>query len=107
MPRAGTGNTVRGPNNHPRGPDNGRWHEGKLTDSQGYELVRAGVGALGADSNGYIRKQRVVAAAQSGEEAHHKNRNRADNSRGNVEALPEKKHKALARRPGAGRPRGS
>ena len=73
--------------------NNGRWRGGKKVNAAGYVLVKVPDHPF-ADKNGYVRENRLVAEAIIGrylrpeEIAHHRNGNRADNSKRNIVVIP-------------------
>lgn len=80
------------------GSDNHMWKGGRSVASNGYVLIRVGVGHHLADSRGYAYEHRLVAERmlgrrlQGGEEVHHVDRNRQNNAPENLEVLLDLEH---------------
>lgn len=80
------------------GPENNNWRGGRLIASNGYVLIRVGVGHHLADVRGYAYEHRIVAEAvvgrrlKRGEQVHHKNGIKTDNRPANIEVLPSLAH---------------
>ena len=84
--------------------NNNNWRGGRLVASNGYVLIRVGVGHHLADVRGYAYEHRVIAEQKigrhlaEGEEVHHINRNRQDNSPENLEICLSSAHHGLLHR---------
>lgn len=96
--RFGTGNS------HPK------WKGGRVVASNGYVLIRVGTAHHLADVRGYAYEHRLVAETMigrrliGGEEVHHINGDRADNSPENIEIKESRAHhKMNHRKNGSGR----
>lgn len=83
---------------HP-GPANPNWKGGRSIASNGYVLVRVGVGHPLADVRGYAYEHRLVAEAKLGralspnEHVHHINEVKTDNRPENLEVLTPAEHR--------------
>lgn len=79
---------------------NNNWRGGKSLASNGYVLIRVGVGHPLADVRGYAYEHRVVAEAKvgrplaKGEQVHHIDGNRQNNHPHNLEVLTVAEHHA-------------
>ena len=75
------------------GPKNGLWKGGRSIASNGYVLIRVGVGHHLADVRGYAYEHRIVAeqvlgrSLRKGELVHHKNGDKQDNEPANIEVF--------------------
>ena len=84
---------------HP-GPKNPNWRGGRSVASNGYVLVRVGVGRPLADVRGYAYEHRVVAEQKigrpltKGEQVHHLDKNKQNNDPANLEVLTFDEHAA-------------
>lgn len=91
------------------GTNNPNWKGGQSTASNGYRLLRVGVGHHLADVRGYAYEHRVVAERvvgrplRKGEHVHHINGNKLDNRPENLEVLSVSHHRAQHRT--SGKPR--
>jgi hypothetical protein len=80
------------------GPKNGNWKGGRSIASNGYVLVRVGIGHHLADVRGYAYEHRVVAEKKlgrrlkRGEQVHHKNDIKTDNRPSNLEVCASLAH---------------
>lgn len=89
---------------HP-GPKNPNWRGGRSVASNGYVIVRVGVGHHLADVRGYAYEHRVVAEQKigrplvKGEHVHHADGNRQNNDPENLEVLTHAEHFAEHRGP--------
>lgn len=78
---------------HNIGPKNGMWKGGRSVASNGYVLIRVGMGHHLADVRGYAYEHRLVAEKKlgrrlrKGEVAHHINHDKADNRESNIEVM--------------------
>lgn len=85
------------------GSKNPNWKGGRTVTAHGYVLVKIPGHPL-ADVRGYVYEHRLVVEQKAGrplrrgEEAHHENRVRTDNDRGNLELCPTKLHHAALHR---------
>ncbi len=85
---------------NPRGRRAHGWKGGRIRDKKGYWLVWRPGHHL-AEKSGYVRENRLVweeangRALQPGEDVHHDNRDRGDNSPANLEALVKQEHGRL------------
>lgn len=81
---------------HP-GPRNPNWKGGRTIASNGYVLIKLPGHHL-ADVRGYVYEHRLVAERklgrplEPGEEVHHVNHDKADNSPSNIEIYPSRAH---------------
>jgi hypothetical protein len=88
---------------HP-GPRNPNWRGGRTVASNGYVLVRVGVGHPLADVRGYAYEHRLVAEAKLGrallpsEQVHHVDGNKQNNDPGNLVVVTQTEHRAEHRR---------
>ena len=86
------------------GKANAMWKGGRSVASNGYVLIRVGKDHHLADVRGYAYEHRLVAEQKlgrrllPGEEAHHKNDNKADNSPDNIEVLTRHRHRVKHRK---------
>lgn len=89
---------------HP-GPKNPNWRGGRSVASNGYVLVRVGVGHPLADVRGYAYEHRVVAEEKigrplrPGEQVHHIDGNKQNNDPANLEVLTAADHRVEHRSP--------
>jgi len=89
---------------HQRGPANPNWKGGRSVASNGYVLVRVGVGHHLADVRGYAYEHRVVAEEKvgrrllPGEHVHHKDENTANNHPDNLVVMASAAEHRLAHR---------
>lgn len=88
------------------GRSNPNWRGGRVIASNGYVLVRVGVGHRLADVRGYAYEHRVVAEQMLGrglvgsEEVHHRDGDKQNNTPANLEVVRRPEHRALHRKPG-------
>jgi hypothetical protein len=87
---------------------NNNWRGGRSLASNGYILIRVGVGHHLADVRGYAYEHRIVAETKLGrkllpdEIVHHKNENKQDNRPDNLEVVKgNAEHFVFHRRPGS------
>ena len=91
------------------GKDNPNWRGGRVRASNGYILIRVGLGHHLADIRGYAYEHRIIAEEllgrplEPGEQVHHINGDKADNRPGNIEVKVSKAWHAVAHRKGEGR----
>lgn len=84
--------------NYNIGPKHNRWKGGRSIASNGYVLIRVGIGHPLADVRGYAYEHRIVAEKKLGrpliigELIHHIDRNKQNNSPDNLEIMPSIKH---------------
>lgn len=84
--------------NHARGPEHGRWQDGRLVSSHGYVLVRVGRDHPLAFGNGYVYEHHLVWISagnppiEEDETLHHINGIKSDNRIGNLELLERSEH---------------
>jgi hypothetical protein len=78
---------------HQTGPKNGQWKGGRSVASNGYVLIRVGIGHHLADVRGYAYEHRLVAEQmlgrrlRPGEQVHHRDENKENNAPGNLEVV--------------------
>jgi len=83
---------------------NHNWRGGRLVASNGYVLLRVGVGHPLADVRGYAYEHRVVAERKigrplvPGEQVHHIDENKQNNAPENLEVLTVQEHKVEHRK---------
>lgn len=83
---------------HNVGAKNGMWKGGRSIASNGYVLIRVGIGHHLSDSRGYAYEHRVVAEEKlgrrlkPGEQVHHINGDKTDNRPKNIEVEPSSAH---------------
>ncbi len=88
---------------HP-GSRNPNWKGGRSVASNGYVLVRVGVGHRLADVRGYAYEHRLAAEAKLGrplaptEQVHHVDGNKQNNVPDNLEVVTPAEHRATHRR---------
>lgn len=88
------------------GESNPNWKGGRSVASNGYVLIRVGVGHPLADVRGYAYEHRLVAYASAGrspepgEHVHHINGDKTDNRPENLEVVPADEHRVRHRRTG-------
>lgn len=86
------------------GPRNPNWRGGRSIASNGYVLIRVGVGHHLADVRGYAYEHRLVAEKKigrrlrKGEQVHHKDENKQNNDPRNLEVAPSRWHHAVKHR---------
>jgi hypothetical protein len=86
------------------GADNGQWKGGRTIASNGYVLVRVGMGHHLADARGYAYEHRVVAETKlgrrlrHGEQVHHINGDKQDNHPENLAIYESRAHHAVEHR---------
>ena len=84
---------------------NSNWRGGRTLASNGYMLIRVGVGHPLADVRGYAYEHRLVAMEMLGrpldrsEHVHHRNGNRTDNRVENLEVVSIQEHARLHGQP--------
>lgn len=89
---------------HQTGSKNGQWKGGRSVASNGYVLIRVGVGHHLADVRGYAYEHRVVAETKigrrlrPGEQVHHINGLKSDNRPENIEVVASRSHHAVLHR---------
>ena len=89
---------------HNVGAKNGMWKGGRVVASNGYVLVRVGVGHHLADVRGYAYEHRLVAEQKLGrqmkvgEVVHHKNEIKTDNRPENIEVVESIAHHSVEHR---------
>lgn len=92
-------------NRHRTGEQNSNWRGGRLIASNGYVLIRVGVGYPGADVRGYIYEHTLVAQKKlgrsliKGEMVHHIDHNPLNNSSDNLEITTHREHRFKHRKP--------
>lgn len=85
--------------NRNRGPEHNRWKGGRSVASNGYVLVRVGIGHHLADVRGYAYEHRVVAEGKLGrrlqpdEQVHHRDHNKQNNDPSNLEVVTAEEHR--------------
>lgn len=86
--------------NHPRGPRQRQWNDGRIISSHGYVKIRVGRGHPLADPNGYAYEHLVVWVSSgrnrpiNGETLHHLNGIKTDNRIENLQKLSRSRHNA-------------
>lgn len=80
------------------GPKNGLWKGGRSITSSGYVILRVGTDHHLSDSRGYAYEHRVIAEKmlgrrlKRGEIVHHKDGDKANNKKSNLEVLTHHEH---------------
>lgn len=83
---------------------NPNWRGGRSVSSNGYVLIRVGIGHHLADVRGYAYEHRIVAEQkigrrlQSGEQVHHRDGNKQNNSPENIEIMSSIAHHRVEHR---------
>lgn len=91
------------------GQDNHNWRGGRSLASNGYQLIRVGIGHPMADVRGYAYEHRIVAAEKVGrmldhrEHVHHVDGDKTNNRPENLEVLPAAWHRVEHRKLNKGR----
>ncbi|WP_205522805.1 HNH endonuclease signature motif containing protein [Myxococcus eversor] len=86
------------------GARNPNWKGGRSLASNGYVLIRVGVGHPAADVRGYAYEHRLVAEQVlgrpllEGEQVHHKDGDKQNNAPANLEVLTQHEHRAEHRK---------
>lgn len=87
--------------NHARGSAHPRWNPGRIISTEGYVLVRLGIGHPLADSRGYAYEHLVVWASagrrmpKPDELLHHDNEDKTDNRLDNLKLIKRAVHSQI------------